>query len=271
VKIRRQPGVLVRADFGAQWDPAYTKTEGVRIAGVYAGSLAARSGFKEGDLIVGAGGKAVKTIHDIEDALATINEGDTPFKFEEEPEGENFIDFTIRRPNTDGTFQADQGVTVRWKPVRSSRVDARWDKKENTLFVLANHVSGFTLYFTDALIEPKKEFHLFINGVPYQDLVSPETAPQYPKDHADTAAADELYRLRRKRAKIEGWTPDPAFALEDFLVTWDRKQVYGAKRSFDLTKMKKGFEEAKERGKREDDFAPRVRKAYEEHLGRAKG
>jgi hypothetical protein len=271
VRIRRPGGVLVREDFGAQWDPSYTKTEGVRVASVYAGSLAARSGFKEGDLIVAVGGKGVKKIHDVEDAIATMDEGDKPFRFEEEPEGENFIEFTIRRPNADGGFQADTGITARWTPVKSSRVDARWDKKENTLFVLANNVSGFTLYFNDALVEPGKEFHLFINDIPYQDLADPESAPDYPKSHDDPAVGDEVYRMRRKRAKVEGWTPDLAWAVEDFLVHWDRRQVYGAKRTFDLTKMKAGFEKARSRGKREDDLPERVKKAYEEHRERAKG
>jgi hypothetical protein len=272
VAIRRPAGVLVREDFGAQWDRSYNKTEGVRVVGVYPGSLAARSGFKEGDLIVAVGGKGVKKIHDIEDAIATMDEGDKPFRFEEEPDGENFIEFTIRRPNADGTFQADTGLTVRWTPVKSSRVDARWDKRESTLNVLANNASGFTLYFNEALIEPGKEFHLFINGVPYQDLVAPETAPEYPNPHDDAAVGDEVYRMRKRRAKIEGWTPDPAWALEDFLVSWDRRQVYGAKRAFDLTKMKAGFEKARSRVKREDDDLPaRVKKAYEEHRERAKG
>ncbi|MCK6458897.1 MAG: PDZ domain-containing protein [Planctomycetes bacterium] len=272
VKIRRPAaGVLVREDFGAAWDRSYTKTEGVRIAGVFAGSLAARSGFKDGDLIVGIGGKQVKGIHDIDDALATMDDGDKPFRFEEEPEDGNFIDFTIRRPNADGTFQAETGLTVRWTPVKSSRVDARWDKKESTLRVLANNVSAFTLYFNEALIEPGKEFHLFINDIPYQDLADPENAPEYPDPHSGTAASDEAFRMRKRRAKVEGWTPDPAWALEDFLATWDRRQVYGARRTFDLTKMKAGFEKARSRVKREDDLPERVKKAYEEHRGRTKG
>jgi PDZ domain len=271
VRIRRPAGVLVREDFGAQWDASYVKTEGVRIAGVYAGSLAARSGFKEGDLIVAVGGKEVKKIHDIEDAIATIDEGGKPFRFEEEPDGQNFIDFTIRRPNADGSFQSDTGITVRWTPVKSSRVDGRWDKKENTLYVLANNVSSFTLYFNDSLVEPGKEFHLFINDIPYQDLANPETAPDYPNPHGDGAAGDEVYRMRKRRAKVEGWTPDFAFALEDFLASWDRRQVYGAKRTYDLTKMKAGFEKARTRIKREDDLPERVKKAYEEHRQRAKG
>ena len=271
VKLRRQGGVLVRADFGAEWDRSYDKTEGVRVSSVYAGSLAARSGFKEGDLIVDVGG-AVKTIHDIERAFATMDEGDTPFKFEAEPDGQNAVDFTIRRPNTDGTYQADTSLTVRWLPVKSSRVDAHWDKKENTLNVIANNVSAFTLYFTDDLIEPGKEFRLFINDVPYQDLVNPATAPEYPKGHEDDPAlADELYRMRRKRAVIEGWTPDLAWALEEFLGSWDRRQVYGAKRSFDLTKMKAGFDQAKERAKHDDDLPARLKKAYEEYREHAKG
>lgn len=271
VKIKKPAGVLIREDFGAAWDRSYTKTEGVRIASVYAGSLAARSGFKEGDLIVSVGDKAVKGIHDIDDALATMDEGGKPFRFEEEPEGANFIDFTIRRPNADGSFQGETGLTVRWVPVKSSRVDGRWDKKENALHVLANHASGFTLYFNEALIEPGKEFHLFINDVPYMDLVDPDNAPNYPRAHDDPAIGDEVYRMRKKRAKVEGWTPDPAWALEEFLVTWDRRQIYGAKRSFDLTKMKAGFEKARTRVKREDDLPDRVRQAYEEHRQRAKG
>jgi hypothetical protein len=271
VKIRRPGGVFVREDFGAQWDPAYTRTEGVRIASVYPGSLAARSGFKEGDLVVQVGNKQVKTFHDVEDYFATADEGEKPFRFEAEPENENSIDFTIRRPNADGSYQADQTVTVRWVPVKSSRVDAQWDKRENTLSILANNVSSFTIYFNDDLIEPGKEFNLFINDIPYQDLVNPETTPDYPKNHEDPAVADELYRLRRKRAKVEGWTPDLPWALEEFLTTWDRRQIYGAKRTFDLTKMKAGFDKAKQRGKREDDFPDRVKKAYEEYQGRAKG
>jgi hypothetical protein len=271
VKIRRPAGVLVREDFGATWDRSYTKTEGVRVAGVFAGSLAQRSGFKEGDLIIAVGGKSVKGTHDIEDALATIDEGDKPFRFEEEPEGANFIGFTVRRPNADGSYQGETGLTVTWAPVKSSRVDARWDKKENTLHVLANNVSAFTLYFTDALIEPNKEFHLFVNDVPYQDLADPDTTPSYPNPHGDAAVGDEVYRMRKRRAKVEGWTPDLAWALDDFLATWDRRQVYGAKRTFDLTKMKAGFEKARARGKREDDLPERVKRAYEEHRERAKG
>ncbi|HEX5137040.1 MAG TPA: PDZ domain-containing protein [Planctomycetota bacterium] len=273
VKIRRPGGVLVREDFGAQWDPSYRKTEGLRIASVYPGSLAARSGFKDGDLIVAVGGKAVRKFHDVEDALNTIDDGEKPFRFEEEPDGENFIEFTIRRPNSDGSFQADTGLTVRWVPVKSSRVDGRWEKKEKecTLYILANEVSGFTLYFNEDLVEPGKEFNLFINDVPYQDLVDPETAPDYPNPHDDPAVGDEVYRMRKKRAKVEGWTPDFAWALEEFLTHWDRRQIYGAKRTFDLTKMKPGFEKARARVKREDDLPERVTKAYEEHRDRAKG
>jgi hypothetical protein len=271
VRIRKPAGgSLVRADFGAQWDRAYNKTEGVRVAGVYAGSLAGRAGFKEGDLIVGVGDTEVKSIYDIEDYFATVDDG-KPFKFDEEPDGKNQIGFTIRRPNTDGTFGADQGITVTWKPVKSSRVDAKWDKKENTLNVIANNVSAFTLYFNEELVAPDKEFHLFINDVPYKDLVDPATAPNYPRHLDDAAAADEVYRMRRARAKVEGWKPDPVFAIEDFLGSWDRRQVYGAKRTIDMTKLKAGFEKAKERGKKEDDFPQRVQKAYDEHAGRGKG
>jgi len=269
VKIRRPGGVFVRQDFGASYDPTFDK-EGLKITGIYAGSLADRSGFKDGDVLVQIGDTQVKNIHDVEDFFATVDDG-KPFRFEDEPEGGNSIDFTIRRPTKEGHYEADRQITVRWEKVKSSRVDARWDKRENTLYVLANNASGFTLYFTDDLIEPGKEFHLFINNVPYQDLVDPAGVPDYPKAHDNPAAADELYRMRRKRAKVEGWQPDLAWALDEFLQHWDRRQVYGAKRTFDLTAMKEGFAKARERTKREDDFPERVTQAYEEHRARTKG
>jgi len=273
VKIRRPGGVLIREDFGLQWDPSYRKTEGVRIASVYPGSLADRSGFKDGDLIVALGAKAVRKFHDIEDALSTIDEGDKPFRFEEEPDGVNFITFTVRRPNADGSYGEETSLTARWNPVKSSRVDGRWEKKgeETTLHILANDVSSFTLYFNEDLIEPGKPFNLFINDVPYQDLVDPGSAPDYPNPHDDAAVGDEVYRMRKKRAKVDGWTPDFTWALEEFLTHWDRRQIYGAKRTFDLTAMKAGFEKARARTKREDDQPERVKKAYEEYRDRAKG
>jgi S1-C subfamily serine protease len=265
VKLRRPGGVFVRADFGAERDPNFDK-EGVRLASVYAGSLAHRSGFRDGDVVVQVGAATVKGIHDVERYFATLSDG-KPFRFEEDPDGEP-VEFTVRQQNKDGTFQPDRTVSVKWKPVRSSRVDARWDKAENTLHVLANKVSGFTLYFTDDLIEPGKEFHLFINDVPYQDLLPGAQPPDDPKEDEDS---DARYRSRRKRAKVEGWKPEIRWALEEFFGSWDRRQVYGARRSFDLTKMREGFAKAQERAKREDDLGDRVRKAYEEFRNRAKG
>jgi hypothetical protein len=268
VTLRRSGGVLVRADFGADRDVNWDKA-GVKIQSVYAGSLAARSGLKDNDVIVQVGDTAVNNIHDIERYFATVDEGGKPFRFEEEPDGKNAIEFTVRQPNNDGTFQNERTVVVRWSPVRSSRVDGKWDKAENTLRVLSNDASGFTLYFTDELIEAGKEFHLFVNDVPYQDLVDPENAPEYPR--GDDAKFDRE-RSQRKRATVPGWTPDPAFAIEEFLESWDRRQVYGAKRSFDLTKVKAAHEKARARAEKEHgEQADRIRKAYEEYRERAKG
>jgi hypothetical protein len=263
VKLRKPAGPLFRTDFGAGWDRKFDK-EGVKIAFVFPGSLADRVGLKQGDVIVQVGDTEVKKVHDIPAYLKEI-----AFQYEKEPEGKRGIDLTVKRKagGKDGQW-SEHTIHVEWKPVQASRVDAKWNKKENTLTVLARHVSGFTLFFADDLIKPGKEFHLFINHVPYQDLVDPATTPDYPhiRPGSDPALGDELYRMRRKRAKIKGWEPDIKWAVEKYLETWDRRLVLGAQRSFDLTKMKAGFEKARKRHTgRRGKLGARVKAAYEKY------
>jgi S1-C subfamily serine protease len=269
VKLRRPAGPLFRPDFGAGWDRKFEK-EGVKIAFVFPGSLADRSGLKQGDVIVQIGDTEVKKVHDIPAYLEDID-----FKFEKEPEDKRGIDLTVKRKKGKEDQWTEHTVHVKWEPVVGSRVDAKWNKKENTLTVLARKVSGFTLYFADELIAPGKEFHLFINNVPYRDLVDPKTTPDYPhvRPGSDPGLADELYRMRRKRAKIEGWKPDIKWAIEKYLETWDRRLVLGGRRSFDMTKMKAGFEKARKRftGRR-GKLGKRVKAAYDKYCKeRSKG
>ncbi len=263
VKLRRPAGPLFRPDFGASWDRKFDK-EGVKIAAVFPGSLAERSGLKQGDVIVQIGDTGVKKVHDIPAYLKEID-----FKFEREPEGKRGIDLTVKRQTggQDGEW-SEHTVHVKWEPVRASRVDATWNKKENTLNVLTRKASGFTLFFADELIAPGKEFHLFINSIPYQDLADPATTPDYPhvRPGSDPALADELYRLRRKRAKIEGWKPDLKWAIEKYLETWDRRLVLGAERRFDMTGMKAGFEKARKRHTgRRGELGARIKAAYDQY------
>ena len=153
------------------------------------------------------------------------------FKFEKEPAGTRGIDLTVKRKEGGENGQwSERTVRVSWEPVLSSRVDAKWNKKENTLNVWSLKASGFTLFFADDLIAPGKEFHLFINNVPYQDLADPKTTPDYPRVRPGSgpALADELYRMRRQRAKVEGWKPDIKWAIEKHLETWDRRLILGA-------------------------------------------
>ncbi|MHC4133542.1 MAG: hypothetical protein ACYS0K_01030 [Planctomycetota bacterium] len=263
VKLKKPAGPLLRADFGAAWDPKFDK-EGVRIANVFAGSQAARSGLKQGDVIVQIGDTEVKKVHDIPAYLKDID-----FKFEKEPEGKRDIDLTVKRKAAgQGGQWSEHTVHVKWEPVLASRVDAKWNKKENTLTVWARKASGFTLFFADELIEPGREFHLFINNIPYQDLVDAKNTPDYPqiRPGSNPALADELYRMRRRRAKIKGWEPDIKWAIEKYLVTWDRRLVLGAQRSFDLTKMKAGFEKARNRHTgRRGKLGARVKAAYDKY------
>lgn len=263
VKLRKPAGPLFRPDFGAGWDRKFDK-EGVKIRFVFAGSLADRSGLKRGDVIVQVGDTEVKKVHDIPAYLKEID-----FKYEKEPEGKRGIDLTVKRKaGGQGGQWSEHTIHVKWEPVLASRVDAKWNKKENTLTVITRKVSGFTLFFADELIAPGKEFHLFINNIPYQDLVDPTTTPDYPhiRPGSDPALGDELYRMRRKRAKIEGWKPDIKWAIDKYLETWDRRLVLGGRRSFDLTKMKAGFEKARKRHTgRRGKLGARVKAAYEQY------
>jgi hypothetical protein len=259
----RKPGVpLVYTGFGLGQDHSH-EHGGVRIGFVYPASLADRSGFKPGDVIKQIGDTEVKNSHDIQKWLKS-----TDFKFAKAPNGESWVDFTVQAYNNN-QWGPERTIRVEWDPVRATRVDARWDKKDDTCHVLARHCKGFTLYLTDELMPAGKEFHLFINGVPYQDLVNPAAAPKYPRmgPFMDGAAGDRLYRMRRERAKVPGWKPDYKLAIEDFLAHDDRELVMGAKLEIDLTKLREGFAEAKKHPLHGDrsDKGERIKKAYEEH------
>ena len=127
--------------------------------------------------------------------------------------------------------------------MQSARVDGFWNKREKRLNIKVRHCSAFTVYFTDELVKPGEEFHLFINDIPYHDLVDPDSAPKYPRIDAgtDPLMRDELRRMRLRRAKVKGWTPDFKFAIDEMLRLRDRELVLGATRRFDLTSMKKGL------------------------------
>jgi len=253
--LRRTEGKLVRADFGATWDK-HSRVHGVKLAGVVAGGRAHRAGLRSNDVIVGVGSEPVNTVRDVQ---AFFEE----FKFEKAPEGERFVEFTVLK----GGKGDEHTIHMEWEPVRSGRVDAAWNKKEKTLRILARHCKGFTVYFTDELIAPGVPFQLFINNIPYQDLVDPDSAPDYPHVDAGTdgSVRDEVRRMRRRRAKVDGWKPDFKWALDEMLRLRDRELVMGAKRSFDLSSMKKGFEAAKaRRGKRKSDRGAKIKKSYEE-------
>ncbi|MHC4225186.1 MAG: hypothetical protein ACYSUN_14435, partial [Planctomycetota bacterium] len=139
-------------------------------------------------------------------------------------------------------------------------------KKEKSLNVLARKCKGFTVYFTDELIKPGEKFHLFVNNVPWKDLVDPETTPEYPviRHGTDPLLRDNLRRMRKRRAKVEGWTPDLRFAVEQALERRDRGLVLAAKRSYDLTNRKKAFESARKRFEMVGvERGTRVKEAYE--------
>jgi len=264
VELRRQPGTLVRADFGISRDPSHAY-EGVKIGSVYPGSLADRSGFSAGDVIVQVGSEQVKNSFDLEDYFKD-------FKFEKEPAGERFVEFTVKRQNEKGEWGPARTVKAVWEPREGTRVDAKWNKQENTLNVLTRKCSGFTVYFTGDALAPGKTFHLFINGIPFGDLVDPGSALPYPPaGHAGGGIdMDRRYRMRRKHAVVEGWTPDYHLALDDYLERMDRKVIVAAKRTIDLKALAAGFAAARKRfeghgGKRGE----RIQRAYE--AWRAKG
>lgn len=262
----RKPGVpLVYRGFGLGQDNNH-EYGGVRIGAVYPGSLADRAGFKPGDVIKQIGDTEVKNSHDIQKWLKS-----TDFKFAKAPDGENWVDFTVQAFNNN-KWGPERTVRVTWKPAHVTRVDARWDKATDTCNVMVRHCKGFTLYLTDELMPAGKDFHLYINDVPYQDLVNPAAAPKYPRmgPFMDSDAGHRVSLMRDKRARVPGWKPDYKLAIEDFLANQDRELVIGAKFEVDLSKLHEGFAAAKKNsphGERPDKGA-RIKKAYEEYRSR---
>ncbi len=257
VKLIRTEGKMVRADFGAGWDMGHREA-GVRVVNIVAGGHAQRSGFKEGDVIIQVGADSVAKVRD----LQAFFEG---YKFEEEPEAERRVEFTVRRQVAGGSAR-EETVTVRWDPPAPFRIDAQWDKREKILNVLTREVASFTVYFATDLIAPGEEFHLYVNGVPWGDIADAATAPDYPKvgHGSDPMAGDERHRMRQRRAKVEGWQPDYAWAIDEALASRDRELPLLAKRTFDLKGKGAAFEKARTRDESEDVGA-KVKSAYDKH------
>ena len=244
IPILRPEGVLIREDFGVTWDRAHTG-EGVRIGRLTPGSLAHRSGFKQGDLIVQVLGSKIDGMKDLRVAFQD-------WKFEKEPDGERSVTFDIKRVDSSRQW-TEETVKVTWDSPKPYRVDAKWNKRENRLDILARHASKFTVFITDEQIKPGTDFYVYVNGIPYHDLVDPENRPEYPEAHRGGMAGDKRIRMMKARAKIAGgWKPDIKFAVEDFLKTRDRSLVMGAKMDFDLTKWKDGFTKARGKNRAPD-------------------
>jgi hypothetical protein len=246
VKIIRPETVLIRQDLGITWDRAYVKG-GVRIAGVTPGSLADRSGFKAGDVIAQVLGTEIVGMKNLREAF----EG---WKFEKQPEGERSVTFDIRRL-TAGQTWIEESVRVKWEAPNPYRVDAKWNKSENRLDILVRFASKFTVYLTDELVKPNTDYHVFVNGVPYHDIIDPANRPEYPPMHpGGHGGSGKRRRMQMARAKIKGgWQPDFKFAIEDSLETRDRSLVMGAKLEFDLTKSKAAFVKARSHGAKPDN------------------
>ena len=252
--VQGQPP-FVRVDFGARSDHTWDK-EGVRVGGIVAGTCAWKAGLRNGDIITGVEDDVVGNAQDLANFFAG-------FKFEQEPAGQREVKFTVRRN------EKEMVLTASWEPPVASRVDARWDKKEKALFVQTRKASGFTVFMTDEFVDPGEEFSLFINDVPYQDLLDPESIPDYPKvgPHGGGMSGDRLYRMRKKRAKIAGWKPDFQFAVNEFLDNRDRELVLGAKLTIDLSGFKQAFKQARDRAKPKTfDFGAKLKEAYEKFL-----
>ncbi|MEM8882722.1 MAG: PDZ domain-containing protein [Planctomycetota bacterium] len=246
VRLVRPEGVLIRQDFGASWDRNYEPRAGmplgVRVGRVVKGSLAERSGLKAGDVIEQVLGKQVKKMADLREAFAD-------WKFEKEPEGQRSVSFDIKRQTSDRRW-IEESVSVSWDPPKPYRVDAKWNKRDVRLDVWVRHGSKATIYFTDELIEPGKEYYLYINNVPYMDLAQPDGRPDYPRlgRGAGPGARERLRKMQRARAKMEGWKFDPKVAIEDALALRDRSLIMGAKLELDFSQMKAGFESSRKRG-----------------------
>ncbi len=260
VKLVRPEGRMVRADFGAGWDVAHRES-GVRVVNLVAGGHAQRSGFKEGDVIIQVGADSVATVRD----LQAFFEG---YKFEEEPEAERRVEFTVRRQVAGGSAR-EETVAVRWDPPAPFRVDAQWEKREKIMNVLTREVASFTIYFATDLMPPDQEFHLYVNGIPWADIADPASAPEYPVvgHGSDPMVADDLHRMRQRRAKVDGWKPDYAWAIDDALAMRDRELPLLAKRTFDLKGLAAAFEKARKREGGEDKGA-KVKSAYDRHVAK---
>jgi hypothetical protein len=182
-------------------------------------------------------GESIKSMADLRKAFDT-------YKFEQAPEEERKVTFDVNRPSAHGA-STEESLSVSWEPVQSYRVDAKWNKAENQLDILVRFAKEATVYLTDEFIKPGETYYVYINGIPYQDLIDPATRPDYPEFHHGMDRG-RLDRMRKKRAAIEGgWTPDFKFALQDQLDNPDRSCVVGAKLHLDFSKMKEGFEKAR--------------------------
>jgi len=262
IKILRPEGVLIRGDFGAGWDRKHRDPAGVRVASVTPGSLADRSGLKPGDVIVGVLGREIRSMGDLRAAFAD-------WKFEKEPEGERSVTFDLKRVDSNRQW-SEASVTVRWDVPRPYRVDARWDKRDNALHILVRHASRCTVYLTDEFVKPGEDFHVFVNNIPYHDLMDPASRPEYPNPHHG-GRDESLRRMRLKRAKIEGgWKPDFKLAVDDALQTRDRGLVLGAKLDIDFSKSKDGFEKSRTVARKpENKRSQKLAEAYAKHKGEA--
>ncbi|MHC4937770.1 MAG: PDZ domain-containing protein [Planctomycetota bacterium] len=259
IKVLRPEGVLIRQDFGATWDHGHTDPPGVRMSRVTPGSLAARSGFKSGDVIVQVLGREVRHMSHLREAF----EG---WKFEKQPEGERSVTFDIKRFTSDRRW-IEESVTVKWEAPKPYRVDAKWNRKDKRVDVLVRHASKCTIYLTDEFVKPGEAFHVFVNGVPYHDLVDPDSRPEYPRPRP--GAGDRLRRMRMARAKIaDGWKPDFKLAVDDFLARRDRSVVIGAKLEIDFSKHKAGFEKSRTHaGQPRKKKGEKLKSAYDAHKG----
>lgn len=227
IRLRRSEGALVRADFGASWDPEQ-KVEGVKIANTLVNGPAWRAGFRDGDVITAVGDTRVAKVRDVN-------------AFFEGFDWKGFVDFTVRRPAGDGQSE-EKTIRMKWEDPVSGRVDVRIERGDRAFHALVRDAASFTIYFNEELCAPEKPLHLFVNLVPWGDLVDPSSVPDY------ESLEGEAYRQKRlERARIEGWKPDPVFALRDAVERRDRALVYGARRTFDLKPLKAGFEAARKR------------------------
>ncbi|MFB3067481.1 MAG: PDZ domain-containing protein [Planctomycetota bacterium] len=240
MRLRRPQGALVRADFGAGANREYRKKNGVKLANVVPGGFAWRQGFRNGDLIVGVGGEAVKNVRDVNRYLRKE-------KFQFEKEEDSALAFDIQRPAAGGKIE-EKSIIVEWKQRPSARVDVQYNAQDYILDVKTLNAASFTIFFNDDMIPSGKPLRLFVNGVPYQDLVDPAGAPDYPVPiGSDPDDRERRRELRLERSKIEGWNPDPRWAIEYYMKYRDRSQVFGGYRTWDVTIWKDAFEAAKAR------------------------